>query len=512
MEKMILACDLGTGGNKASLYDSEGNLIESTFVPYETFYPEIGLHEQRPMDWWDSVLTSIGRLLKKRRGEAANIGCISFSGHSLGAVPLERDGALLRERTPIWSDRRPKSQTKEFFEKVDQREWYMKTGNGFPPDCYSVFKIMWYRDNEPDLFKKTHRIVGTKDFINFMLTGNIVTDYSYASGSGVYDLRGWDYAPQFIEASGLSRDLFPKIVPSTAIVGELKKDVAEQLGLPRGVKVVCGGVDNSCMALGARNSKDGRVYTSLGTSSWIAVSSNNPVLNAEKRPYVFTHVMPGMFTSAVSIFSACSSLEWVKDTLFGDLKEAADEKGRDIYEIINELAAESPIGAHKLLFNPSLAGGSSQEGSPHLRGAFSGLDLGHTRGDVLRSAMEGIAMNLGLVLELLRKFTKLENEMLMVGGGSKSKLWRQIFADVYDMPVLKTNIGQEAGALGAAAVGAVGTGIWPDFSRIDDIHKIQDITKPIRENVEKYNKIRLPFDKLRETQTLISDMLHDLDL
>ena len=537
----IIAYDLGTGGNKASLYDAEGVCLESAFVSYETTYPRTGWHEQRPEDWWKAVVESTRKLLSSRRGESGNIECISISGHSLGAVPLDAHGRLLRESTPIWSDTRAENEVREFFRDRDERSWYMRTGNGFPAACYTVFKVLWYRNNEPEMFRSTAKIIGTKDYINFRLSGKLYTDYSYASGSGVYDLTGWSYDAALVAASGLSRELFPEIVPSSEVIGELLPGAAEELGLPRSVKVVCGGVDNSCMALGARNIADGRVYTSLGSSAWIAVSSKQPVLEAERRPFVFTHVIPEMFTSAVSIFAAGSSLKWVRDTLCADLIAQAEEQGRDPYELMNEAAARSPIGARGLLFNPSLAGGTSQEASPHIRGAFAGLDLGHRQEDLIRACMEGIALNLGSVLGLLRDYTGLEGgtagaeegsigarrsgtagagsvtgtetprpEMVMVGGGSKSPLWLQIFADVYEMDVLKTNVDQDAGSLGAAALGAVGCGLWRDFRRIDEIHEIRGRYRPIPENVASYRALRPAFEALRRSQARLGDLLHDL--
>lgn len=512
MSKKIIACDLGTGGNKASLYDEDGSCIASIFVPYGTSYPKTGWHEQRPMDWWDAVVHSIGKLLQKRPDEAGNVEAISFSGHSLGVVPLGSNGELLRQATPIWSDTRAEKQVARFFRQVDQKNWYMTTGNGFPPPCYSIFKIMWYRDNEPEIFKQIKKIIGTKDFINFRLTGKILTDHSYASGSGVYDLKNWRYSSDFIEAAGIGQDIFPDVVPSTHIVGELTKEAAEALGLSSSVKVVCGGVDNSCMALGARNIAEGRVYTSVGSSSWIAVSSSTPIVDYRHRPFVFAHVIPGMFTSAVSIFSAGSALEWVKEKLCVNLVKDAETRHRDVYALINEVAGQSPIGARKLLFNPSLAGGSSQEASPHIRGAFTGIDLRHTQGDVLRSCMEGIAMNLGLVLDVLRGFCTLSEEMLMVGGGSRSSLWRRIFADVYNMKILKTNIDQDAGSLGAAALAALGTGLWRDFKRMDGIHQVQEVTEPIQAHVEKYNKLRPAYEQMRESQAKLGDLLHGIEL
>ena len=496
MNKKIIAYDLGTGGNKASLYDSDGTCLASSFISYDTYYPCTGWHEQRPMDWWRSIVESTQKLLNEKRVDVKNIDSISISGHSLGVVPVDKNGNLLREKTPIWSDTRPEKQVNSFFKNKDRDAWYMTTGNGFPPACYSVFKIMWYRDNEPEMYGRVFKIMGTKDFINFRMTGRIKTDYSYASGSGVYDLKKWNYSPELLSASGLPGEIFPGIVPSSNIIGELTKEAANTLGLPQKVKVVCGGVDNSCMALGARNIAEGRVYTSLGSSSWIAVSSKNPILDSLKRPFVFAHVIPEMFTSAVSIFSAGGSLKWVRDNMCGNLLQISAKEGRDSYELMNDLAGQSPVGSHNLLFDPSLAGGSSQDASPHIRGAFAGLDLGHTQSDIIRSCLEGIAMNLGMVLDVLKKFCSLSDEMVMVGGGSRSRLWRRIFADIYNMNIVRTNIGEDAGSLGAAAIAAVGTGLWRDFNRIDDIHKIQEVVRPIAANSEKYDKIRPAFEYL----------------
>ena len=506
--RVIIAYDLGTGGAKASLYNTEGTCLASTFVSYKTIYPDTGWHEQRPTDWWNAIVESTRALLARKLVPPSAIECLAISGQSLAVIPVDAEGMLLRETVPIWSDTRAARQTSAFFQKAEKERWYMTTGNGFPAECYSVFKIMWYRDNEPAMFSRIRTVLGSKDWVNQRLTGALLTDYSYASGSGVYDLLGWKYSPEFIRASGLNESLFPEIVASTKIIGTLTAEAAAALGLPRSVKVACGGVDNSCMALGARNTGEGRVYTSLGSSSWIAVSSAKPVLDPHAKPYVFTHVIPGLFTSAVSIFAGGSSFRWIRDALY----EPGAAPGRDPYDLMNAAAASSPIGANKLIFNPSLAGGSSQEPSPHIRGGFSGIDLRHTRGDLIRAGMEGIAMNLASVLEVLRRFVPLSNEMLMVGGGSKSALWRQIFADVYQMDCVKTNIDQEAGSLGAAAVAAVGAGLWQGFEKIDEVHKVESVTKPDPRNGETYRRLMPAFEMVRRHQAELGDLLHGIDI
>lgn len=503
----LLAFDLGTGGNKASLYDAQGQLLAAEFVSYPTQYPQAGWHEQRPEDWWESLVHSTRQLLAAGPADPQSIRGLAISGHSLGCVPLDREGRLLRELTPIWSDARPREQAADFFHKIDPAAWYQTTGNGFPPQHYTVFKILWYRDHQPEMFRRIHKVIGTKDYVNYRLTGRIATDYSYASGSGVYDLRGWKYSDPLLAAAGLPREIFPEIVPSTDVLGRLTPEAAEALGLPRDIPVACGGVDNSCMALGARCFREQRSYASLGSSMWIASASATPLLENRSKPYVFTHVVPGMFASAMAIFSGGTSLRWVKDQLCMNLAAEAQLQGLDPYDAMTALAAQSPAGAKGLLFNPSLAGGSSLDASPAIRGAFLGLDLGHTQADVIRATLEGIALNLRMVLDELRRLGELGSEMVVVGGASRSGLWRQILADALQVDIVKTNVGQDAGSLGAAAVAAVACGLWDDFQPVDDVHRVESVSHPDPENASVYDRLLPIFRQASLDQAHIGDLL-----
>jgi len=511
MPDTLLAYDLGTGGNKASLYNAEGRLLAGAFVPYSTEYPQAGWHEQRPAAWWDSVVQSTRQLLAAGPADPRGIRSIAISGHSLGCVPLDAGGRLLRASTPIWSDKRPVAQAARFFEKIDPIRWYRLTGNGFPAPHYTVFKILWYRDCEPEMFGRIHKVIGTKDYINYRLTGRMATDYSYASGSGVYDLLGWGYSDELLAAADLPRAILPEILPSTEILGELTAEAAAALGLPPKIAVACGGVDNSCMALGAKNIAEGRTYASLGSSLWIAVSSSRPLLDDRAKPYVFTHVIPGMFTSAVGMFSAGTSLRWVRDYWCANMVERARLQGCDPYDLMTALAEQSPLGAKRLLFNPHLAGGSSLEPSPNVRGALIGLDLGHTQADVIRAALEGIALNARLMLDELRRLGNLGGELVLVGGGSRSPLWRQILADALEIDVVKTNVGQEAGSLGAAAVAAVACGLWSDFGRIDQVHQVEAVARPNAQNAHAYRRMLPIFRQAVLDQSRLGDLLAHLE-
>ena len=180
-------------------------------MSYNTTYPAHGWHEQKPEDWWEAIVKSTRLLLEKAKVDKNDITCCGISGHSLGAVPVGRDGTLLREFTPIWSDGRATKQVADVFENYSEEKWYMTTGNGFTPAFYSAFKILWYQDNEPEVYRNIGKVIGTKDYINYKLTGRLCTDPSYASGSGVWDLENWRYSSGLIAAMGLPEEIFPRL-------------------------------------------------------------------------------------------------------------------------------------------------------------------------------------------------------------------------------------------------------------------------------------------------------------
>lgn len=496
MDNLVIAYDLGTGGIKASLFTDAGHILGSVFVAYETSHPKAGWQEQAPDNWWCAVVASTRQLLDTTQADKTSIRALAISGHSLGVVPIGKDGNLLRRNTPIWSDMRATREAETFFGSIDYESWYNTTGNGFPPACYSVFKLMWYKQNEPEMFAQIHLVIGTKDYCNYRFTGRLCTDYSYASGTGVFDLQTWDYRTDFIAAAGLSNTLFPEILASDTVIGTITPAAARETGLPEHVQVVCGGVDNSCMALGAKGTGDSRIYTSLGSSAWIALVSHNPILDFKRKPYVFAHVIKGMYTSATCIFSAGTSLQWVRNICCEDLLQAEREGGEDAWLPVNRMVAASEPGARGILFNPSLAGGSMLEPTPLMTGAFSGLKLEHSRADLLRATQEGIALNLRIALDLLRQYHPDMHKMLIVGGGAKSSVWMQIFADIYQLPVEKTNIDQEAASLGAAALALKGTGLWADYSLIDQLHIAEKEYQPQATNQSVYEEALARFRQL----------------
>jgi len=305
-----------------------------------------------------------------------------------------------------------------------------------------------------------------------------------------------------LEAAGISPDIFPEIVPPHRIVGHLTAKAAVEMGLGTNTLVACGGVDNACMALGAVGADEGSIYTSLGSSSWVPVNSKRPVLDPVKRPYVFAHIQENMFTSAFSIFAGGSSLRWAKETLCMDFKNAPQA-----YDEMCKIAATVPIGSNGIVFNPSLSGGTSQDKSINIRGAYLGLHLGTTRADMIRATLEGITLNLKMSISYLKTHTNVSDHILFCGGGSKSPFWMQMFADVFDMEIIKTNIDQDAASLGAAAISARAMGLWNDYSHIQSLHKVERRSLPIKENTERYSHLQTIFEHTSEVLADLGDYM-----
>lgn len=497
---MIIAYDLGTGGVKASLYDEGLQTIAKSFIEYPTYYPGPGRHEQRPEDWWNGVVQSTKNLLSQSGVEASSIQCLALSGHSLVTVPIGSDGALLAEQVPIWSDTRADVQAKRFFETIDEEAWYNATGNGFPAACYSLFKLMWLKDNQPELYSKVDKVLGSKDYINYCLTDEYAMDHSYASGTGCYNLFEHKFDEALLSAAGIAPEIFPEISTSHQIIGTITQRAAAEIGLPQGTPIACGGVDNACMALGAVGAKEGRVYTSLGSSSWIPVNSAKPVLDFAKKPYVFAHIEEDMYTSAFSIFAGGSSLRWVRETLYFDIDDEST-----VYDQLSSRASEVPIGANGLIFNPSLAGGTSQDKSPNIKGSWLGLHLGTGRDDMLRAAMEGITMNLKMSYDFLKTHADLDDELMICGGGSKSPFWLQMFADVFGIDILKTNVDQDAASLGAAAIAARAINLWEDYTPLDQLIHVEKRYFTEHTNNAEYQRIQPVFEKATEMLADLGD-------
>lgn len=495
-EKFILAHDLGTTGNKASLFDEQGNVCASSLSTYGTEYPQPNWVEQNPEDWWKAVCSSTKQLLKTAAISPKQVACISFSGQMMGCVVLDRKARPLRSAL-IWADMRGKAQAEQIISRVGMEKVYRITGHR-ASSSYSAAKIMWVRDHQPEIFAEAYKFVHAKDFIVARLTGEFATDFSDAGGMNLLDLEAYDWSPTLLEATGIERSQLPALHESTDVVGEVLPAVADEVGLASGTPVVIGGGDGCCAAAGAGVVSEGGAYNYLGSSAWIGIATRQPIYDPSLRTFTWTHLVRGMFHPTGSMQAAGGAYQWVRDTFCGQEKEAAIEQGVSPYALMDQLAEQSPPGAHGLLFFPYLLGERSPWWNPDARAVYFGLTMAHTRADIIRATLEGITFNLKIILDSFRQQGAQINAIRMIGGGAKGRIWRQIMADIFGIPVLRPALLAEATSFGAALAGGIGVGLYKDWGMAETHTPILDEIQPDPRVMDSYEKLYRIFNQAYE--------------
>lgn len=506
----VLAHDLGTTGNKASLYDADGRLIGSVLYEYGVSYPNTGWAEQNVEDWWRAVCGSTKQLLAESSVRGDAIACVVFSGQMMGCVPLDESARPLRSAI-IWADQRAVSQQNAIAERIDPARVYRITGHRLSAS-YSLAKILWVKEHQPDIYARTHKFVHAKDAMVARMTGRFVTEPSDGSSMNLYDLEGGGWSSAIVDATGLDADKLPEIIPSTGIAGEVLPSVADELGLPAGTPVVIGGGDGSCAGVGAGVIAEGSAYNYIGSSSWIALCTPTPIYDPTERTFTFAHLMPGRFMPTGTMQAAGASYQWMRNQLSPLEVQAAGGLGISAYELMNFTAERSPAGANGLLFLPYLLGERSPRWNPRARGAFIGLTIRHTRADLIRAALEGITFNLRVILDAFRAQGAAIDAMRVIGGGARGRFWNQVMAAVFGMPIQRLAVLEEATSMGAAVAGGIGVGLYKDWSIIAQMNQIAETIQPDPAAQTAYTRLYPIFDAAYTALLPIYDQLAEVGL
>ena len=510
MKQYILAHDLGTTGNKATLYNAEGRLVSSAFYGYETEYARTGWAEQNPEDWWTAVCVSTQTLLRQAGARGDEIAAITFSGQMMGCAPLDADAKPIRPAI-IWADQRAVEQEAWLSERISPEDVYRITGHRLSAS-YSLCKILWIRDNQPDIYASTHRFMHAKDAIVARLTGHFATEPTDASGMNLYDLEAGTWSERIIEAAELDPAKLPELRQSIDVVGYVLSQVAPEIGVAPGTPVVIGGGDGMCAAVGAGVVREGTAYNYVGSSSWIALATKQPIFDPDYRTFTWAHLVPGMFSPCGTMQMAGGSYQWARDQLCSIEQQAAQSLGISPYELMNISAEKSPPGANGLIFLPYLLGERSPRWNPRARGAFVGLTVRHTRADMVRAVLEGITMNLRVILDAFTAQGAQINDMRVIGGGARGRFWNQMMADIYGIPVHRLAILQEATSMGAAVAGGVGVGLYPDFSMSETMNEIAETFEPNPQSQSVYEQVYPIFEAAYRALVPIYDMFAEAAL
>jgi len=513
-EKVILAHDFGTTGNKASLYNLDGELIKSCYHPYATHYPQSAWVEQSPDDWWQSLIHSTKEVISAAHISPSQILGLSFSGQMMAGIPVDREGNVLQKSVMIWADHRSGPQAQAIKEKVGWQPFYHTTGAGMEIPLYPLAKILWIKENLTDIYKKTYKFLGAKDILILRLTGRFVTDFSDASNTALFDIHRKEWAVNMIREVGIDLDkLSDEILPSHTVVGKIGRQAAEATSLLEGTPVVLGGGDVACAALGAGVIQEGSAYNYIGSASWLAVASPKPIFDDQMRPFTLCHVVPDRYVVQLAMFSAGVAFEWFRDQICWMEKSYAQHRGQDPYDLMTEEASSSVPGAQGLLFLPNMRPGGAPHNNLSDRGALIGLTLAHKREDILRAVLEGITFNIRLMCEAMEKQVGTSfTELRMIGGGSKSAFWRAIESSVLNKKILTLSAHQEANSLGAAIIAGVALGLFESHDEgVQKYVKVRERVEPEKEMVETYKRLFPLFNRAYSALSSVNEELNHMN-
>lgn len=316
MPELILAHDLGTTGDKASLFSYDGELVASTFSGYRTDYPRAGWAEQDGLAWWDTVQSATRALLSAEGISSSDVSVVAFSGQMMGCLAIDAQGEALAPAI-IWADTRAQAEASLLRERIGGDHVYQVTGHRASAS-YSAAKLLWLRAHRPEVFAATDKMLQAKDFVAFCLTNEYATDYSDASGTNLFDLRARKWSSEILDALQLDPGILPPAVPSATIVGEVTRRAASLTGLVAGTPVVIGGGDGACATAGAGVVAPGDAYAYIGASSWISFVDTEPLYDPRQRTFTFVHLDPDRVFPTGTMQCAGGSLDWLERLFRGD--------------------------------------------------------------------------------------------------------------------------------------------------------------------------------------------------
>lgn len=475
----LIGIDVGTSGVKVLAVAGDGALIASAVEEYPLYTPQAGWTEQDPSDWWDGTLKALRRVVPACRDRV--VAAVGLSGQMHGMVALDENLQVIR-RAILWNDQRTGRQCRELTELAGGPEGLLAMTNNQMLTGYTGGKIRWLQQTEPENFKRTRLILNPKDYIRLLLTGAILTEVSDASGTGFFDVRAGTWSGEFLRLAGLPADLFPPVVESTDCAGRISAAAAAATGLPADTPVSGGGGDAVISTTGLGLIKPGRIGVTLGTSGVVAMGLPAFMPNPQGSLQVFRGNAPGTFTAMGVTLAAAGSYHWFRRAL-GQYEQAeAARQGQSAFQLLDRAAAATPPGADGLIFLPYLTGERCPIHDEKARGAFIGLTSLHEKGHFARAVMEGVACSLRQVYELIvgsNKSWMESGEVVLAGGGAVSPLWRQIFADCFQLPVRTVYGSAEGGSFGAALVAGVTAGIWPDLAAAVSLVRPESETWPV---------------------------------
>lgn len=439
-----LGIDFGGGASKATLLSDTGEIAAVSTVEYPTCYPRAGRAEQNPTDWYNAVIKNISALLEKSGISSMEIAAVCLDAATHTAVLCDDN---LKPLCPAiyWTDTRSSAQAellRERYGDLIERQTLHS-----PDTIWTLPQLMWVRENEPEIWKKTRRILFAKDYVRHLLTGDFVTDYIEAQGSMLFDCGKSEWSEELCGIAGIDISCLPPVIRPTDIAGTVTKQAAKETGLAEGTPVLCGTTDTAMEVFASGAVKKGQMTVKLATAGRICVVTDRAYPHRHLVNY--SHIQEGLWYPGTATKSCAASLRWYRDTFGGDYKE------------LDKMAAEIPPGCDGLVFHPYLNGELTPHADPLLRGSFVGVSASHTAAHFTRAVLEGVAFSLLDCKNTLEEIgIPHEESAAIIGGGAESPLWRQIVSDALGITLKKQE--NSDSSFGAAMLAGVATGFFED--------------------------------------------------
>lgn len=481
-----LGVDFGGGASKATLIDETGKVVATATAEYPTYYGDGGKAEQNPMDWYKAACQNIRSVLKGVNAD--DVKCLCFDAATHTAVLMDENGEPVCDSV-YWTDTRSVKE-KAYLANNFGKELFEKCKHNVDT-IWSLPEILYVKNNFPDVCARVKKVTFAKDFVRGKFTGDFVTDYIEAQGSMLFDFDKKEWDQHLLSLVGLTQANMPKIANPLEQVGQVCVEAALDTGLKVGTPVVCGATDTVMEVFAAGGVKEGDMTLKLATAGRICVVSSE--YYADKNIINYSHLKEGLYYPGSGTKSCAASLRWFRDTFGGS------------FELFSEIAEDIPIGCDGLVFHPYLTGELTPYANPLLRGSFIGISAGHTKAHFARAVMEGVAMSLlDCKTYLKEKGVQVGNSAYVIGGGAKSKVWRQIVADALGLTLVQTE--NSDSSFGSAMCAGISAGFFADFDEASKTcQKVIGETKPIPENAEKYAKIFAKYKKISKFLTELSD-------
>ena len=461
----LIGIDVGTSSAKAVLIDQEGRVVASRAPEYAFRTPRPLWAESDPSDWWEATVAAIQGLLGETGLSGGDVAGLGLTGQMHGLVMLDSGGKVLRPCI-MWNDQRTESQCRAITDIVGAERAVELTGNPILPG-FTAPKIVWVRENEPEIYAKTAKVLLPKDYVRYRLSGEFFTDVSDASGMSLLDVAKRRWSQEMLDACDVPREWMGEVTESPVASTKLSAEAAKITGLLEGTPIIAGGGDQAAQAVGCGIVREGVVSATLGTSGVVFAHSDEYRVEPEGKLHAFCHAVPGKWHLMGVMLSAAGSFQWYRNTLGGEELALEEETGIDAYDTLTEGASKVPEGSEGLIFLPYLTGERTPYPDPNAKGVFFGLSLRHTKAHMTRSVLEGVTFGLRDSLELIRGLGTRIDHVVASGGGAKSPFWRQLLADIFGSRIVIVN-STEGAAYGAAILAGVGAGVYASVEEACD--------------------------------------------